>query len=373
MGRCIYTGVDFAESDGEHVLQNSLGARWTSREISSNGVQKLFGAGIDIAIEQGLKEMRNALGTKGGRGNQSSPLKNVPGLSGAKYHLPPGSAPVLSEPIVEIRPLPDGTFEVEAKMASRNQLGWVIAKIKEQQPDAILSIDVLKEQLAEKSDYLDDKLMLSGSIGGIDFFRGTLKSAFNLLGASSIEIALLPEFSALRQFVLHGEGDTKNFVRWLRVSEKIAAPRIGDFDQFLSVYSRNGGVEGFVQFFGAVRFVLRLSENYHGPDFCYTYVVDPLREGEPSELRHPEFDMDAMPFFINGAETPDDEARACLVSCLADFLAMCSARQSEQHISQMVNSVFLPHEGEPLTEELWDEFNEKLLKFLAHRLGLPRQ
>lgn len=38
MNRCIYTKEYFETADGEHILQNFLGARWTSTEISSNEV-----------------------------------------------------------------------------------------------------------------------------------------------------------------------------------------------------------------------------------------------------------------------------------------------------------------------------------------------
>lgn len=69
MNRCIYSLEDFDEAAGEHILQNFLGARWTSKRISSDPVQDLFGRTIDVALEKGLREIRNLLGTRGGRGH----------------------------------------------------------------------------------------------------------------------------------------------------------------------------------------------------------------------------------------------------------------------------------------------------------------
>jgi len=53
MHTCIYTRTNFASSTGEHILQNFLGARWTSNSIVCNEAQIKFGKTIDSAFEVG--------------------------------------------------------------------------------------------------------------------------------------------------------------------------------------------------------------------------------------------------------------------------------------------------------------------------------
>ncbi|MCE2504853.1 MAG: hypothetical protein J4G05_12500, partial [Chlorobi bacterium] len=56
------------ESDGEHILQNFLGTRWTSLEIVYNEVQAEFGQTIDASLERGLQPIRNLRGYKSDEG-----------------------------------------------------------------------------------------------------------------------------------------------------------------------------------------------------------------------------------------------------------------------------------------------------------------
>ena len=64
MRKCIYSKEEFEQADGEHILQDSFGARWTSNEISSNSVQKTFGEGIDNTIASQFQKIRTILGFK---------------------------------------------------------------------------------------------------------------------------------------------------------------------------------------------------------------------------------------------------------------------------------------------------------------------
>lgn len=68
MPTCIYSKAKFDLADGEHILQNFLGARWVSNQIVCNEVQKQFGETIDCDLEKALRPFRNLLGSKGGRG-----------------------------------------------------------------------------------------------------------------------------------------------------------------------------------------------------------------------------------------------------------------------------------------------------------------
>ena len=89
MFRCIYSLAEFPESNGEHILQNFLGARWVSRRLVCNALQSEFGRTIDPALEEGLKQVRNLLGTLGGRGGDGPTLKHLPVTTGEYLDLEP--------------------------------------------------------------------------------------------------------------------------------------------------------------------------------------------------------------------------------------------------------------------------------------------
>ena len=365
---CIYTKTKFSVSDGEHILQNFLGARWVSETISSNEAQGKFGETIDVALELGLREIRNTLGTKGGRGGEGPPLKNIVGDSGTVYTLAPGGAPSISEPVLKTRSLPDGRHEINAVLGDMKQVGWAVAKMRQAFPDTKFDIDEIRQHAVETKTYVNDSMRLQSGLGGDDFFRGALKAAFNLLGVRNAEAALLPICDGVRNFVLNGDGECRSFIRWLNSADEIALPKIGAFDHFVGVYSRNGSVDGYIQFFGEIGFLTRLADGYAGPDFSYGYLVDPLREADPAETREPNYSIENIPRFESGSVLPTEQVWPIYSARYARILERHYRRADQQNLSRIVDEVLLPHDGEIVTKEMIGEVSRKAAEYIVHRL-----
>tara|TARA_E500000178_G_C16678231_1_gene598184 strand:+ start:57 stop:686 length:630 start_codon:yes stop_codon:yes gene_type:complete len=203
MSRCIYSLKEFDHASGEHILQNFLGARWTSNRISCDEVQHSFGTTIDTALESGLKEIRVVLGHKGGRGGPGPTLKNVSTLSGKKVHVSPGGAPSFAEPIVSVEEYEDGSYGVSAKLGTEKHFGWALNKLRQEFSHLNLQIDeeALKNSFKHGEDPPSEPMHLRSKMGGLDFFRGALKSCFNLLGAVHHDIVISDDFNDLRKFI----------------------------------------------------------------------------------------------------------------------------------------------------------------------------
>lgn len=355
-------------------MQNFLGARWTSTEISSNQAQHQFGSSIDVALADGLKEIRNLLGTRGGRGDRGPSLKNILGSEGTKFTVDPGGKPNIAEPVIKTMEMPDGRHQVQVELGDMKQLGWAVAKLKQMYPDAAFDIDELRRQAVVQSGYVDEHLNYKSGLGGDEFFRGALKAAFNLLGASDAKIALLDVFDEVRSFILHGTGDCKKFVRWLKTAEPIEIPKLGDFDQFVAVYSKDGYVDGYIQFYGELGFLLRLAERYDGPEFRYGYMVDSFRNATPAEIRHPDFDKENIPLFESGSLLPDETVWPVVSVRFSRILERYYRHADAQNFSRIVDDVLLPHDGETITKEMLGELSQKAAEYIVRRLfmGRPR-
>lgn len=368
MKTCIYTKKQFESADGEHVLQNFLGARWVSHDISCNEVQQKFGESIDSALEEGLRQFRNLLGTKGGRGGDGPTLKNVEDSLGNKYHLLPGGVPFLAEPMISTKKLDDGTHMLHAKLSDMKQLGWAITKLRNQFPNAKLDVEELKGKLTSEKEYVRDKIRLRAGIGGRDYFRGLLKAAFNLLGANATDIALRPCFDALRTYILDGIGEDKHHIRWLNTSDRLAITNLGPFDHFVAVFSCGNTVDGLVQFFGGISHIVRLSDRYEGPEFCFGYQVNPLRDSNPAETRSPAFDQHGLPRFDEGHVLPGPDVWAVYKVLFSRFLENHSNQASQGEIGRIVDEVLAPHDGEILSEEVVGKLADEVTKFIASRM-----
>lgn len=370
MNQCIYTKEKFETADGEHILQNFLGARWTSSKISSNSAQHQFGSSIDVALAGGLKEIRNLLGTRGGRGEAGPSLKNISGSAGTKFTVAPGGEPSVAEPVIKTTPRPDGTHQVQVVLGSMKQLGWAVAKLKQMFPDAVIDIEELRQHAVVQSDYVNESLNLKSGLGGGEFFRGAMKAAFNLLGSCNTDAALLDIFDDARAFILNGTGESTRFIRWLKTSNEIMLPRIGDFDQFVGVYSKNGFVDGYVQFYGEIGYLIRFAENYVGPEFQYGYLVDPFREADPAEVRGLHFEVGDIPEFNSGSRLPDESVWPGYSARFSRILERYYRRADEQNLSRIVDDVLLPHDGKTITKEMLHELSLKAAEYMVHRLSM---
>lgn len=370
MKTCIYSKAEFETADGEHILQNFLGARWVSHDISCNEVQRKFGETIDSALEEGLRQFRNLLGTKGGRGGDGPVVKNVEDSAGNRYHLQPGGAPCLAEPVIATRGLPDGSRVAHARLGEMKQLGWTLAKLRSQFPNEKWDMDQIRDKLTAEKEYLNDRLHLQAGIGGRNYFRGLLKAAFNLLGANATDIALRPCFDTLRTYVLDGIGDDANHIRWLATADRLAIANLGPFDHFLAIYSRGNAVDGLIQFFGGIGHMVRLSGNYDGPPFCFGYQVNPLRNSDPPEMRAPAFVPDNLPKFDDGYELPGPAVWPIYRALFSRFLEDYHDHAIEGELSRIVDEVLIPYQGKIPPKEVVGALAERVANFIASRMRM---
>jgi hypothetical protein len=354
MFTCIYSGRPFEVATREHILQNFLGARWQSPHIVCNEVQQAFSTTIDTALEKGLQEYRLLLGSEGGRGGAPRPLR-VGTTTGKAALLQPGGFAKLAEP--RVIPVAGNPEEFQVEMSSPAEAGWVAAKIREFFPS--IDMAALTAQLRETAKNPPvqppdpaDQLMLTPRIGGEEFFRGILKSLFNLLGVNNAALALDPVFDPVRAFILTGEGGPRAFSRW-PVRAPFELLRLGEFDQFIAVYSRGTSVEAFAQFFGAFHWTFKLACGYSGPEFCYAYCVDPLRQAKPAEDRRPAVTYHSFAPFDDSRAQHDEDTWRYGQEQAAAFLQKHLQRAQLQALkcdaARAIRETLSPPDGRPLT------------------------
>jgi hypothetical protein len=362
MFHCIYSLEDFEIADGEHILQNFLGARWTSHEIVCNELQSQFGTTIDAALEEGLKPIRNLLGTLGGRRDAGPPLRNLPATTGEILDLQPGAKPRLREPVIQEHPLPDGRIQVKAQLGKRNHLNWVFAKIREKYPNAHIDEAQAASSARAVRGFVDGSVTLSVDLGGDDYFRGMLKACFNLLGVTYRHIVFQPCFDPVRKFIKDGVGRSARFIRWVEFSERLATSQVGPADQAIFIVSREKSVEGVVQFFGDIVHAFQLTDAYDGPPLRCGYVVDPFREAQPAEDRNPSFESQNIPEFPKQALTNTAAATRAFRARLERIVTLYYERSQRQMIEATIRDVLRENGGAVFTEQMANQVAERLAR-----------
>lgn len=362
---CIYSGKSFDESTREHILQASFGARWDCKTLICQEMQERFAGVIDNAVADGIFQLRSLFGTKSGRGKVPLPIKDVPTASGMKYDLQPGMQPTFAKASYKIEAKPDGTLGVHFIMSHEKQLPELVARFKRENPN--LKFDDTKlGKGAPSQSYLDEPLKLQLVFGGNDFFRGILKSAFNLLGVNHPDIALDSGFDPLKRLIVDGTGNIDDFVRWIPSSEILPIEHIGSIDHTLAVWSQNRTVFGLLEMFGDVPFLLKLGEGITSDNFFYGYVVNPLRDTSPAENRAPKIDINQIPAFSESPAKPNPAIWKVFETRVTRIVQKLHGTGIEARIKQIVDEVLLPHDGELITEEMIDDLMNRMREFIEH-------
>ena len=362
---CIYSGRPFDESTREHILQASFGARWDSKTLICQEMQDLFAGDIDNAVADGIFQLRSLFGTKNGRGKVPLPIKDVSTASGMKYDLQPGMQPAFAKATYKIETQSDGNVGVQFIMSHEKQLPELLARFKRENPDLKFNDPKVGDGIPSQT-YLDEPLKLQFVFGGRNFFRGILKSAFNLLGANRPEITLDPGFDAVKRLIVGGSGDTDDFIRWVPTHEKLPIEHIGGIDHTLAIWCQGGTVFGLLEIFGDVPFLLKLGEGISSEDFICGYVVNPLRDTTPAENREPIIDINRIPAFADSPAMPNPliwKAFEIRISRIAQKLFESGV---ENRVKQIVDEVLLPHDGKLITEEMADELMERMRDFIEY-------
>jgi hypothetical protein len=362
MFRCIYSLTEQQRSDGEHILQNFLGARWVSHEIVSDDLQRAFGRGIEVDFEKTLQVVRNLMGTRGGRGGNGPTLKGLVTTGEDKVSLLPGGKVQMAAPILREVDLPNGQKQVRISAETPEQLAWALAQVRSKYPNTQIDEQALLASATITEGYINDPILHNFKLGGPELFRGLLKACFNLLGAEHREIALLPCFDGVRDYIREGVGRAASFTRWYASTEPPDLPRLGPADQSIFIVCRGSSVEGVAQLFGGLVYPFRLTDSYSGPAFTSGYVVDPFRESDPAEIRNPEFDTAAVPVFSEQEDEYTEAVSQAAQRGVAKIMDSHFDRHRTTLVERSVEEVMTKHGGEVFTEEMAADIADLLAK-----------
>ena len=162
----------------------------------------------------------------------------------------------------------------------------------------------------------------------------------------------------------------KDHIRWLSSIDELPVEALGQFDHVVVVYTRGANVDGVVQFFGGISHLIRLSNDYNGPELCYSYQVNPLRNTEPAEIRNSVTNSHKFPDFDNGHIEPGPMVWPIYNSILCNLLARHSMMATENEILRIADETLGTGEQE-VSDESLEKFYAELDVFIRSRLKVP--
>jgi len=366
MPTCIYCGVVFSTAKAEHILHNSLGARWTSSQIVCDQHQTLFGQTIDLELHKQTMVFRNLFDHKSGRRNPAPTLINLETDEGKLVNLEPGGVLRIQRPEIVISDhptLPDAK-SVQLRYNLKD-VDWALHLLHKALPKATISVEDIQKHAQPSKSAVGDVIKLQAPYGGHEYHRSTGKAVFNLAGASGVPLADSC-FDGFRKFVAYGEGDSADFVRFASRHDFVPKTKLGEIDHFIAVVARDSLVEGYVQLYGGIQYVMKIASGYHGEPFAHGYLVNPRRDTEIAETRTPVFDAALLPSFQQHPRLPNESTMAWMTEKLNKLMAYYFSEARMCRMKELIDVIVKKHAGKPFTPELNREIAEEIaLEFAA--------
>jgi HNH endonuclease len=188
----------------EHVLNDALGGRKTTRKVICSGCNNIFGGGIDKVLTEQFEIIRNLFQMKSGSGRTAPMLRKVKAGSKAINLHGHGNLELVVKPF-EIVKHADGRFDLRITARSLEAIDRLVPHIA-----AALALpeDIVRQQLAkgqammleQRPEVVPFRMMFGGS----DALRLAAKSCLVLwaLKVGNDEVRRVP-YASVRNFILN--------------------------------------------------------------------------------------------------------------------------------------------------------------------------
>nr|WP_319571728.1 HNH endonuclease [uncultured Draconibacterium sp.] len=356
-------------SSDEHVIINACGGRLKSKRLLCQTCNSIFGDSFDNELAKITNDLSNLLLIKRHRGNPQ-PIKGKASKTGEEYFLEFGGNPKKVKPVINEKV--DGkNVELTISADNEKQFKEILKGLKRKYPE--LDIDAISESATRGKGYLDDTIHFQTQVGGKEVFKAITKTAINyfiLNGGDSVYIKhLLPYL----------ENKIDLDVVWMHYPKEY--PYQYEEDEVTHILRLVGDSKErilycYVELFNVQNYIVKLNENYCGPDMSCQYVFDILQLKEIQKDLTEQFTRDTLlDLFINKDGKPFEVVQ----KRYSRVLRIADSRQISKHQSELIsngvnNSLGKKGDGELITKEMIDETVNEIMKemtpFLLHRLNM---
>jgi hypothetical protein len=379
---CIFCGEELSPgTKPEHILLDALGGRKTTQRVICSRHNNRFGSGIDDALAEEVKVLRNLLQLESGTGKAPPALRNLQAGS-ERINIGKDGRPDLVKPPFAVTELPEGTAEVNIYARTLEHLAKMIPHLaaKLRLPEDEL-IEQIKKGQAALVEMRPPEMHHSVGLGGEEALRSVAKSCLVLLATVKGNDALRAvPFDAVRDFILNGDPEF-NKTRIKIDSRDVPGldhlkNRFGPFFNLIYIRSNDAGrVIGHCTMYNAISWQIILAEADGPPAVTAALISNPL---DPRTWSDDATALPDIPFdWLDAANRTYEIARARERFILIIEHHVSKARETE--VTRVCNDVFEKHgvtsDDQPITDPATQQkiIGEIQQRLRAHALGLRHE
>ena len=311
----------------EHILLAALGSWRTVSGFICRSCNSETGKSWDAVLSGDLEDLARMLNISRERGpvrprifytSEDLPIKVLPGNRVELGHT-------------SVKPFNDGSREGKTVIAgSTDELREIAQKINDRRP-LTEDVDAILAGRSERTGYLREAVGYRINIPGDDAHKSLVKSVLALTFEAGVEPACA---DAAINYLTNDNAEKCIFPYY---KENLVSPRISGMP-LNCVYVKgdpiNRKLMGYVEIFGFLRRVVRLSDAYEGKHFEHYYAIDP---SDGSELQ---VEIRLDPSILREAEEQPDyeQEKRVVLDVLTDIVETVKAKAEHQEIDLLVRT-----------------------------------
>lgn len=369
MARCALCPAELTADNytGEHIIPHALGGRRKVPYFICRQCNSEAGEVWDAELVKQLNWFAVALNISRQKGVPAS--QAVTTVSGEKLLMHPDGtlspmAVNFSEATTE-----DGRAKISFNARTIPEARQILKGVAKKYPKS--DLEVMAADLRTTSRPLDEPIHMTISVGGHLTGRSITKTAVAM--ASHMGIAMADCAMALRYLV-----DPASEVVWsaFHLRDLLVHRSAGHLCHVVAVAgdADSGRLLGYVEFFGAFRFVVILSQDYQGPVVQKSYTLDPVSGEELAVDVALSLSTAELDLVLKGDAGPIDGRIADLNLVMPYILDARNKQGREVLMKELIAETFAEfgvQAGESLSSDSFPEFSKRVAEKAVDRLMRP--
>lgn len=263
--------IGLENNSKEHVIPNSIGGRKIVKNFICIDCNNVTGETWDFELFEQLAPFCTMFGIERQRG-EVAPLK-VKTLSGKDYIQFNDGTFQLLRPTFFTQVLEDKKIEISIQARTEKEAVQILKGIAKKHNLLDSNIESIKNEIVIKDSYLNEPIGHSISFGGEKAGRSVVKTALALAfdaGINPFECE-----TAINYLINNGEACFGYYYE----TDLVENREVGSPLHCIKIQadSRTKKILGYVEYFGCMRMVLSLSDNYQGVTKEAVYAIDPMK------------------------------------------------------------------------------------------------
>ncbi|MBZ9666730.1 HNH endonuclease [Pseudomonas sp. LMG 31766] len=370
MATCFLCDEPISSSNDsrEHIIPNSIGGIKKTRGFICVDCNSEAGETWDAALSEQMNTLSLFFRVVRDRGENKREL--IETTAGEKLIYGKGTLEFYS-PTIDVKEIDSG-LNIQVSAKNIEQARQILTGLKRKHKHVKIDVESILNQAVESVTYPEGAMHFEVQWGGKDVGRSWVKTALALLSDNGIDPKQCEQASA---YLL---GDGEPCFGYYYSDDVVRNRPLGvPLHCIVAVGNqKEKTIQGYLEYFGMLRIVLNLSENYHGEDFKVGYAIDPT-EGRVCDIGFDfQFSRDEIKA-IYEYERYDGEIQK---KVMGDVIGPAIKKQQEEHFEAVLEATaksiekqFANAGGEYQVEEIISEYMRKLEPHLAHWVLMGRK